>query len=147
MSPGGHSPKVRPVRTEGSGSSGAAPLGGPCRRAPVSTSPGPEGGFADPVERRIPDAGHGDRRGDEELVKAGILQAGEGLHPSSAGKRVHFSGGRRTVTDGPFGPPGEESTLEIRRIYEAEDFGDALTTELREQEERLRAASGKGRGR
>ena len=115
-------------------------------------------------------------RFNEELVKAGIMQAGEGLHPSSAGKRVHFSGGKRAVTDGPFGPPGElaagfwiwkvrsmdeaadwarrcpdpmpgeDATLEIRRIFEADDFGEALTPELRAQEERLRAATEKGRG-
>jgi hypothetical protein len=112
---------------------------------------------------------------NEALVKAGILQAGEGLHPSSAGKRVRFSGGQRTVTDGPFGEPGElvagfwvwkvksmdeavewarrcpdpmpgeEATLELRRIYEAEDFGEALTPELRAQEERLRASAGRER--
>lgn len=105
---------------------------------------------------------------NEELVKAGILLAGEGLHPSSVGKRVRFSGTDRTVTDGPFtetkelvagfwlwqvrsmdeavewvrrcpNPMDGESEIEIRRIYEAEDFGDALTPELREQEDRLRA--------
>ena len=110
-------------------------------------------------------------RFNEELVTAGIMQAGEGLHPSSSGKRVRFSAGRTTVIDGPFTPPGglvagfwiwkvqsmdeavawarrcpdpmpgEEVTLEIRRIYEAEDFGEALTPELRAQEERLRAAT------
>ena len=115
-------------------------------------------------------------RFNEELVKAGVMQAGEGLHPSSAGKRVHFSGGQTTVTDGPFAPPGElvagfwiwkvasmdeavswarrcpdpmpgeESTLELRRIFEADDFGEALTPELRAQEERVRAATEKGRG-
>lgn len=112
-------------------------------------------------------------RFNEELATAGILQAGEGLHPSSSGKRVRFSGGRTTVVDGPFAPPGglvagfwiwkvqsmdeavdwarrcpdpmpgEEATLEIRRIHEAEDFGDALTPELRAQEDRLRAVTGK----
>ncbi len=112
-------------------------------------------------------------RFNEELVTAGIMQAGEGLHPSSSGKRVRFSGGRTTVIDGPFTPPGglvagfwiwkvqsmeeavawarrcpdpmpgEEATLEIRRIYEAEDFGEALTPELRAQEDRLRAATEK----
>lgn len=115
-------------------------------------------------------------RFNEELVKAGLMQAGEGLHPSSAGKRVHFSGGKTKVTDGPFGPPGEliagfwiwkvrsmdeavewarrcpdpmpgeDATLEIRRIFEADDFGETLTPELRAQEERLRAATEKGRG-
>jgi hypothetical protein len=109
-------------------------------------------------------------RYNEELVKAGILQAGEGLHPSSRGKRVSFAGGLTTVSDGPFPRttelvagfwiwkvqsmeeaidwarrcpdpmPGEEATLEIRPIFEAEDFGEALTPELRAQETRLRAS-------
>ncbi len=107
-------------------------------------------------------------RFNEELVKAGIMQAGEGLHPSSRGKRVRFAGGKKTVIDGPFAEtkelvagfwiwqvasmdealewalrcphpmPGEEGELEIRPIFEAEDFGEALTPELRAQEERLR---------
>lgn len=111
---------------------------------------------------------------NEALVKAGIMQAGEGLHPSSTGRRVRFSGGQKTVTDGPFPQtgelvagfwiwkvqsmdeavawarrcpdpmPGEESTLELRRIFEAEDFGEAFTPELRAQEERLRAATERG---
>ena len=106
---------------------------------------------------------------NEELVKAGIMKAGEGLHPSSQGARVHFSGTKRTVVDGPFAEtkelvagfwmweckslqeaiewvkkcpnpmPGEDSDIEIRRIFEAEDFGDAFTPEEREREERLRA--------
>ena len=105
---------------------------------------------------------------NEELVKAGIMLAGEGLKPSAAGARVSFAGGKRTVTDGPFTEtkelvagfwlwqcksmaeaiewvkrcpdpmPGEESVIEIRPLYEAEDFGEAFTPELREQEERLR---------
>ena len=104
---------------------------------------------------------------NEELVKAGIMIAGEGLHPSSTGKRVRFSGTRRTVIDGPFtetkeliagywiwqvksmdeavewvkrcpNPMNEESTIEIRQIFEMEDFGEVMTPELREQEERLR---------
>jgi hypothetical protein len=113
-------------------------------------------------------------RFNEELAKAGILQAGEGLHPSSQGKRVRFAGGRTTVVDGPFPQatelvagfwiwtvrsmdeavewarrcphpmPGEEATLEIRRIFEADDFGEAFTPELRAQEERLRASVEKG---
>jgi len=113
---------------------------------------------------------------NEALVKAGIMQAGEGLHPSSAGKRVRFAGGQKTVTDGPFAQtdeliagfwiwkvqsmdeavawahrcpdpmPGEEATLEIRRIFEADDFGEALTPELRAKEERLRARAEQGRG-
>jgi hypothetical protein len=105
---------------------------------------------------------------NEELVKAGIMLAGEGLHPTSKGVRVAFSGTKRAVIDGPFAetkeliagywlwqvksmqeaiewakrcpnPTGEESVLEIRRVFEAEDFGDEFTPELREQEERLRA--------
>ena len=105
---------------------------------------------------------------NEELVNAGIMLAGEGLHPTSRAARVHFSGSDRTVIDGPFSetkelvagfwlwqvrsldeaiewakrcpnPTGTESELEIRQVFEAEDFGDALTPELREQEERLRA--------
>ena len=105
---------------------------------------------------------------NEELVKAGILLAAEGLHPSSRGARVRFSGSRRTVIDGPFAetkeliagfwliqvksleeaiewvkrcpnPMNEESDIEIRQVFEAEDFGAELTPELRAQEERLRA--------
>jgi len=108
-------------------------------------------------------------RFNEELVNAGVMLAGEGLHPSSKGARVTFSGGRRTVTDGPFTEtkelvagfwlwqckskeeaiewvkrcpdpmPGEESVIEIRQVFEAADFGAEFTPELREQEERLRA--------
>lgn len=107
-------------------------------------------------------------RFNEELVKAGVMLAGEGLHPSSKGARVRFSGKDRKVIDGPFAETKElvagfwiwqcksmqeaiewvkrcpnpmpgESEIEIRRIYEAEDFGDAITPELRAQEERLRA--------
>ena len=115
---------------------------------------------------------------NEELVKAGIMQAGEGLHPSSKGKRVRFAGGKTTVIDGPFAETkeliagfwiwqvksmeeavewvkrvpnpntgtdedrakfGDSSEIEIRQIFEAEDFGAEFTPELREQEERLRA--------
>ena len=105
---------------------------------------------------------------NEELVKAGVLLAGEGLHPSSKGARVSFGGGERTVVDGPFAetkeliagywilqvgsfeeavewmkrcpdPHNEGGEIEIRQVFEAEDFGDELTPELREQEERLRA--------
>ena len=106
---------------------------------------------------------------NEELVKAGVMLAGEGLHPSSKGKRVAFSGGKKTVVDGPFAEtkeliagfwlwqvksmdealewvrrcpdpmPGEESVIEIRPVFEADDFGKELTPELRAQEERLRA--------
>jgi hypothetical protein len=105
---------------------------------------------------------------NEELVKAGVMLAGEGLHPSSKGARVRFSGGKRTVIDGPFAetkeliagfwlwkckslqeaiewvkhcpnPHNEETEIEIRQVFEAEDFGAEFTPELREQEERLRA--------
>lgn len=106
---------------------------------------------------------------NEELVKAGVMLAGEGLQPSSKGARVKFSGGKRTVTDGPFAEtgeliagfwlwqckskeeaiewvkrcpdpmPGEDAVLEIRQVFEADDFGAEFTPELREQEERQRA--------
>jgi hypothetical protein len=105
---------------------------------------------------------------NEELVKAGIMLAGEGLHPSSKGKRVQFSGTRRTVVDGPFtetkeliagfwlwqvksmdeavewvkrcpNPMMSESMIEIRQVFEAEEFGEAMTPELRAQEDRMRA--------
>jgi hypothetical protein len=106
---------------------------------------------------------------NEELVKAGVMLAGEGLHPSSKGKRIVFSGGRKSVIDGPFAEtkeliagfwlwqvrsieealewvrrcpdpmPGEESVIEIRPVFEADDFGKEFTPELRAQEERLRA--------
>ena len=104
---------------------------------------------------------------NEELVKAGVLLAGEGLHPSSRGKRVRFSGSQRTVIDGPFAETKElvagfwlwqvrsmeeavewvrrcpnpmegDSEIEIRPVFEADDFGAELTPELRAQEERLR---------
>lgn len=105
---------------------------------------------------------------NDELLKSGILVAGEGLHPSSRGKRVHFSGSQRTVVDGPFAEtkeliagywiwqvrsmdeaiewvrrcpdpmPGEESELEIRPLFEMDDFGDAMTDEVRAREERQR---------
>jgi hypothetical protein len=105
---------------------------------------------------------------NEELVKAGVMLAGEGLHPSSKGARVKFAGGKRTVIDGPFAEtkeliagywlwqvkskqeaidwvkrcpdpmPGEEAEIEIRQVFEADDFGAEFTPELREQEERLR---------
>ena len=106
---------------------------------------------------------------NEQLVKAGVMQAGEGLHPSSKGARVRFQGDKCTVTDGPFAEtkeliagywiwkcesleeaiawaqkcpnpmPGTEGVLEIRQIFEMDDFGDALTPELRQQEEQLQA--------
>ncbi|MDB5172841.1 MAG: dehydrogenase [Phycisphaerales bacterium] len=105
---------------------------------------------------------------NEELVKAGVMLAGEGLQPSSKGARVRFSGNKRTVIDGPFSEtkelvagfwllqvkskeeaiewikrspnpfPGADSEIEIRQVFEAEDFGANLTPEVREQEERLR---------
>ncbi len=104
---------------------------------------------------------------NEELVKAGVMVAGDGLHPSSKGARVRFSGKQRTVVDGPFAetkeliagfwlwkvnskeeaiewvkrcpnPQAGESEIEIRQVFEAEDFGTEFTPELREQEERLR---------
>jgi hypothetical protein len=105
---------------------------------------------------------------NEELVKAGVMLAGEGLQPSSKGARIKFSGSKRTVIDGPFAetkelvagfwlwqcrskeeaiewakrcpnPTGEESVLEIRQVFEADDFGAEFTPELREQEQRLTA--------
>ena len=110
---------------------------------------------------------------NEELMKAGVMLAGEGLQPSSKGARVKFSGSQRTVTDGPFAEtkelvagfwlwqckskeeaiewvkrcpnpmPGEDSEIEIRQVFEADDFGAEFTPELREQEERLRAQTAK----
>jgi hypothetical protein len=105
---------------------------------------------------------------NEELVKAGVMLAAEGLQPSSKGARVHFSGAKRTVIDGPFSetkeliagfwvwqvrskdeaiewakripnPDGEDFDIEIRQVFEADDFGDQMTPELREQEQRLGA--------
>ena len=117
-----------------------------------------------PSEKLLADMG----KFNEELVKAGIMLAGEGLHPSSKGARVKFNGSKRTVVDGPFSETKElvagfwlwqcksmdeavewlkrcpnpmtgDSEIEIRRVFEAEDFGKEFTPELREQEERLRA--------
>jgi hypothetical protein len=118
-----------------------------------------------PSEKLLADMG----KFNEELVKAGVMLAGDGLHPSSRGKRVRFAGGKKTVVDGPFietkeliagywiwqvksmdealawvqrcpdPMPGEEGELEIRPVFEAEDFGAQLTPELRERDERLRA--------
>ena len=118
-----------------------------------------------PDEKLLADMG----KFNEELVKAGVMLAGEGLHPSSKGARVKFSGTKRTVIDGPFAEtkeliagywlwqekskeeaiewvkrspnpfPGQDSEIEIRQLYEAEDFGAEFTPELRKQEERLRA--------
>jgi hypothetical protein len=107
---------------------------------------------------------------NEEMAKAGVIQAGEGLHPSSKGARVKYSGGQPTVTRGPFNLTGDlvagfwliqtksvdeaidwmkrapfdgGAEIEIRQVFSAEDFGEALTPELREQEERLRAQARK----
>jgi hypothetical protein len=112
---------------------------------------------------------------NEELARAGILLAGEGLHPSSKGVRVRFSGADRVVTDGPFAetkellagfwlwrvksmdeaiewvkrcpnPMEEDSEIEIRQVFEAEDFGDEMTPEMREHGERLRDEAAANRG-
>jgi hypothetical protein len=118
-----------------------------------------------PDEKLLADMG----KFNEELVKAGVMLAGEGLQPSSKGARVRFSGAKRTVIDGPFAEtkelvagfwlwqvkskdeaiewvkrcpnpfPGSDSEIEIRQVFEAEDFGAEFTPELRKQEERLRA--------
>jgi hypothetical protein len=117
-----------------------------------------------PSEQLLADMG----KYNEELVKAGVMLGGEGLHPSSKGARVQFSGSQRSVIDGPFAetkelvagfwlwqcasmqeaiewakrcpnPTGAESVLEIRPMFEADDFGAEFTPELRAQEERLRA--------
>jgi hypothetical protein len=117
-----------------------------------------------PDEKLLADMGNF----NEELVKAGVMLAGEGLHPSSKGARVKFSGDKRTVVDGPFAEtkellagywmwqvnsreeaiewvkrcpnpfPDTDSEIEIRQVFEADDFGAEFTPELREQEERLR---------
>ena len=117
-----------------------------------------------PTEQELAEMG----KFNEELVKAGVMLAGEGLQPSSKGARVRFSGPKRTVIDGPFAEtkelvagfwilqckskeeciewikrcpnpmPGQDSEIEIRQVFEAEDFGEAFTPELREQEERIR---------
>ena len=122
-----------------------------------------------PDEKLLADMG----RFNEELVKAGVMLAGEGLHPSSKGARVRFSGSRRTVIDGPFAETKEliagywmwqcksldeaiewvkrapnpftdqDSEIEIRQVFEADDFGAEFTPELREQEERVRAEAAK----
>ena len=117
-----------------------------------------------PSEKLLADMG----KYNEQLVKAGVMLAGEGLHPSSKGKRVTFSGGKKAIVDGPFTEtkeliagfwlwqvksmdealewvrrcpdpmPGEESVIEVRPVYEADDFGKEYTPELRAKEERLR---------
>ncbi len=117
-----------------------------------------------PSEKLLADMGNF----NEELVKAGVMLAGEGLHPTSRGARIRFSGPSRTVIDGPFtetkelvagfwlwqvrsmdeaiewvrrcpNPHAEDCEIEIRPVFEADDFGEAFTPELREQEDRLRA--------
>jgi hypothetical protein len=115
-----------------------------------------------PTEKMLAEMG----QFNEELVKAGVMQAGEGLQPSSKGKRIRFDGAQRTVIDGPFAETKElvagfwifktkslaeaidwvkkapfdgGTEIEVRPIFEAEDFGARLTPELREREERLRA--------
>ena len=134
----------------------------------VKATPGSERGDM-PTEELFREMGEF----NEALAKAGILLAGEGLKPSSEGARVRFSGRDRTVTDGPFAEtkelvagfwlwqvrsmeeaiewvkrcpapmPGEESDIEIRPLYEAEDFGDAMPQDLRDQEARLREQAAK----
>jgi hypothetical protein len=128
----------------------------------VKASPESEAGVM-PTEQLMADMG----RYNEELVKAGIMLAGEGLHPSAKGKRVRFSGSKRTVVDGPFAETKEliagywmwqvrsmeeavewvrrcpnpmlsDSEIEIRPVFEAADFGEAFTPELQQQEQRLR---------
>lgn len=132
----------------------------------VKATPESEAGEM-PSEQMLTDMG----KYNEELVKAGVMLAGEGLHPSAKGARVHFSGSKRTVIDGPFqetkelvagfwliqvkskeeaiewvkrcpNPMVGESEIEIRQVFDAADFGDAFTPELQAQEERLRSAIG-----
>ena len=129
----------------------------------VKASPESEAGKM-PSEKMLAEMG----KFNEELVKAGVLLAGEGLHPSSKGARIQFSGSKRTVVDGPFAetkelvagfwlidvkskeeaiewmkrcpnPMESDSEIEIRQVFEADDFGAEYTPELREQEDRLRA--------
>jgi hypothetical protein len=136
----------------------------------VKASKGSEAGEM-PSEKLLTEMGNF----NEQLVKAGIMEAGEGLHPSSKGKRVRFSGANRNVIDGPFAEtkelvagfwiwkvksmqeavewlkkcpnpmPDEDSDVEIRPIFEMEDFGAEFTPELRAQEERLREQSAKNK--
>jgi hypothetical protein len=129
----------------------------------VKATPESEAGVM-PDERLLAEMG----KYNEELARAGILLAGEGLHPSSKAARVRFSGDKRTVIDGPFtetkeliagfwlidvksreeaiewvkrcpNPMYGESEIEIRQVFETDDFGEVLTPELREQQERIRA--------
>jgi hypothetical protein len=126
----------------------------------VKANPESEAGIL-PTQKILADMG----KYNDELVKAGVMLAAEGLHPSSKGKRVKFSGGKHIVTDGPFtetkeliagfwlwqvrsmeeavewlkrSPFDGGTEIEIRQVFEAEDFGAEFTPELREQEERLR---------
>jgi hypothetical protein len=118
-----------------------------------------------PSEKLLTDMGNF----NEQLVNAGVMLAGEGLHPTSKGKRVRFDGGKRTVIDGPFAEtkeliagywvwqvksideavdwlkraPFDQTEVELRPIFDAEDFGAELTPELRQQENRLRAQTEK----
>lgn len=130
----------------------------------VKATENSERGFM-PNEKLLVDMG----KFNEELVKAGVMLAGDGLHPSSRGKRVRFNGGKKTLIDGPFAEtkeliagywiwqvksieeavewvrrcpdpmPGEESEIEIRPVFEADDFGKEFTPELRAQAERIYA--------
>ncbi len=126
----------------------------------VKASEAPEQGVL-PSEQELAEMG----RFNEELVKAGVMLAGDGLHPSSKGARIRYDGDKRTVIDGPFAEtkeliagfwilqvnsreealewakraPFREGEVEVRQIFEADDFGEAMTPELREQEDRLRA--------
>ena len=121
-----------------------------------------------PTEKMLTDMG----KFNEELVNAGVMLAGEGLHPSSKGARVRFSAGKQTVIDGPFTEtkelvagywlwqvkskeeaiewlkraPFEDTEVEIRQVFEAADFGDEFTPELREQEDRVRAQAEANQG-
>ncbi|MCB1548147.1 MAG: YciI family protein [Hyphomicrobiaceae bacterium] len=135
----------------------------------VKASPASEAGEM-PSTQLLADMG----RYNEQLVEAGVMLAGEGLHPSSKGARVRFSGNRRTVVDGPFAgtkdliagfwlwqvkdleeavawvkrcpnPHPDDCEIEIRPVFEADDFGEALTPELREQEARVMAAAARNR--
>ena len=121
-----------------------------------------------PSEKLLADMG----KFNEELVNAGVMLAGEGLHPTSKGARIKFSGSKRTVVDGPFtetkeliagfwlwkvkskeeaiewvkrcpNPHNGDSEIEIRQLFEAEDFGEEFTPELREREERVRTQAAK----
>ena len=126
----------------------------------VKASPDSEAGVM-PTEKMLTDMGNF----NEELTKAGVMLACEGLHPSSKGTRVKFSGGKTSVIDGPFAEtkelvagfwlwkvkskeealewlkraPFEDGEVELRPVFEAEDFGEEFTPELREQEDRLRS--------